>query len=148
MARRPQLQPGTAELTAPPAVAEYFGAARWQVRQLTGVEVYRMRAAGTGDQEQLIKAIADSLTSGAGRGELAAEVATGGKVPPELRRQIAMIEYGLTSPQLDHGQIVTLYEHWPMFADQLAGQIALLTGEGASLVKPSRSTPIPASEPA
>ena len=146
MARRAKLERRTESVTAPDAVAEYFGAAEWTVQQLTGAQLYKVREASNGEQEKLIRAISEALQAGDKRGELAAELVTGGDIPQQLRHQMSLVEAGLVEPRIDHEDIIALFDNWPIFGEQLGGIIAKLTGEGSQLVKPQRSTPTHPSE--
>ena len=136
-----------AECKVPPELAEYFGKT-WKVRGLTGPELARARESS--ERSDNLKALVAAM---AGAGDKAEAIRTSmglnnDDVPADISRRIEMLAAGSVSPVLGENSrdvAVKLADTHGTFFYELTNRILELTGKGAEVGKPKRSTKTPAS---
>ena len=135
---------------AVPELAEWFGEhepAEWVVRGLTAAELGRANQAAEHGLEN-VRALVAAM---AGEGDKASAIRSAmglsdEDVPADVSRRIEMLAAGSVAPELgsmNRDVAVRLAETFPTVFYNLTNHILTLTGQGAELGKPKRSTPTP-----
>jgi hypothetical protein len=142
-----QFQAREATIALPPDLHEFFGKS-WRVRGLTAAELARANeAASRGDSMRAL------VTALAGAGDKAEAIKSSlglsdEEVPADISRRIEMLAAGSLEPKLgaeNRDVAVRLAESFPTVFYELTNKILSLTGDGAEVGKPKRSTKTPAS---
>jgi hypothetical protein len=141
----------TAELTLPKLTGVFFSEDEdpiWRVRQLNGIEFFKLNQAEREQQTQIVKAVAEALaTGGDKRGDLIKEMmGADGAMPSGLVYRVDAVLTGTVYPDVNRDDVLFLFENWPADAIQLANLVLKLTGDGADVGKPPPSTKPPASK--
>lgn len=143
------LRPREASIEVP-ELAEWFGEGEpvaWVVRGLTAAELGRANQAAERGLEN-VRALVAAM---AGEGDKASAIRSAmglsdEDVPADVSRRIEMLTAGSVSPELgsmNRDVAVRLAEAFPTVFYNLTNNILTLTGQGAELGKPKRSTPTP-----
>jgi len=115
----------------------------WEVRQLTGVELARVRESP--ETSERIRAVVQALSGGETPPSQAVLDAFGmsrEETPADFSRRIETLVSGSVKPALDAAKrhvAVTIAENFPMTFYALTNKIMDLTGMGAEVGKPKRS---------
>lgn len=120
----------------------------WTVRGLTGEEVARVNELNS--RPEVIQAAAEALAGRSGGKADTAEalrdlLGLGEATPLDLAQRFDRLVFGSVDVALERADAVWLFHHWPALGYRLTNKILELTGGGAELAKPPRSTPIPES---
>ncbi|HEU6436573.1 MAG TPA: hypothetical protein VE028_03915 [Nitratidesulfovibrio sp.] len=103
----------------------------FRVRSLTGEELARVQEAAQRNRD--LAALAAGLLSGSDAERVASlreALGVGDKVPDDMAKRMAMVEYGCVSPKLDMQVVIKLFRVLPVDMYGLATRISTLTGAG------------------
>jgi hypothetical protein len=139
-------RPRTADVAVPDLRHFFFDLAEgevptWKVRGLTGEELARVNESTARNRsrnaiaEALLSKDADKLKEGIQ--ELIGPAST---VPDDLAKRLEMLVIGSVEPAVDQQLAVKLSQAFPVEFFQLTNKVTELTGMGAEVGKPQRSS--------
>jgi hypothetical protein len=135
----------TSSLVIPPELIKAAGwkkSAKWVVRQLSGEELYEVRAAV--DRNKNVEELIAQLVSGSAKEKAKAALETigvGEQLPDDYVRRLNILRLGSVDPKVDHELAKFVALNFPTLFNCLTDRIQQLTGKGRTLGESSPSGP-------
>jgi len=124
-----------------PALSDWFdGDPDWVVRNLSGNEMSMCQESS--EKNKNISAITEALVTSNQKEKvdaLRAIIGNTDDVTNDMAKRLEMIVYGSVEPEIDTSIAIKLAENFPVEFMQITNKITIMTGMGASKVKPKAS---------
>ena len=124
-----------------PALSDWFdGDPDWVVRNLSGNEMSMCQESS--EKNKNISAITEALVTSNQKEKvdaLRAIIGNTDDVTDDMAKRLEMIVYGSVEPEIDTSIAIKLAENFPVEFMQITNKITIMTGMGASKVKPKAS---------
>lgn len=113
---------------------------KWVVKQLSGEELYEVRAAV--DRNKNVQELVSKLVSGSVKEKVDAALGTlgiGDQLPDDYVRRLNILRLGSADPVIDHEMAKFVATNFATFFNELTDQVQVLTGQGRTLGESSPS---------